>query len=82
MNALGTPILGDDLYPHVLDVAPGDFTRPLQLLASEIAFTDPVTGQPRRFTTGRSLEAWNRGRDQGANPGNPRSAPAPNSCKL
>ena len=82
MNALGTPILGDDLYPDVLDVTPGDFTRPLQLLAAELAFTDPVTGRPRRFTTRRTLDAWPGGQDQGANQGNPPSAPAPNSCKL
>ena len=82
MNALGTPILGDDLYPDVLDMTPGDFTRPLQLLASEIAFTDPVTGQPRHFASRRTLDAWPGGQDQGGNPGNPRSAPAPNSCKL
>ncbi len=65
MNALGTPILGDDLYPDVLEVTPGDFTRPLQLLAESIAFTDPVTGEPRRFTTRRTLERWSQGENQG-----------------
>ena len=83
MNALGTPILGDDLYPDVLQQVPGDFSRPLQLLAESIAFTDPVTGRPRRFATRRALQQWppgrqwgtgrqrNTGRDQGGNQGHP-----------
>ena len=82
MNALGTPILGDDLYPRVLDVASDDFSTPLQLLAASIAFTDPVSGEEREFTTRRTLDAWTRVRDQGGHQGNPRSASAPNSCKL
>lgn len=82
MNALGTPILGDDLYPRVLDVAPGDFSTPLQLLAESIAFTDPVSGEKREFATRRTLDAWTREQDQGGHPGNPPSASAPNSCKL
>ena len=75
MNALGTPILGDDLYPDILDVTPGDFSNPLQLLAESIAFTDPVTGQRRHFTTRRTLEQWAPGGTgapgQGGNQGNP-----------
>ena len=71
MNALGTPILGDDLYPDILDVTPGDFARPLQLLASSIAFTDPVSGEKREFATRRTLEAWPAEQDQGPYPGNP-----------
>ena len=75
MNALGTPILGDDLYPAILDVAPGDFSDPLQLLAESIAFTDPVTGQRRSFTTRRTLRQWAAGGPgepvQGGNQGNP-----------
>jgi tRNA pseudouridine32 synthase/23S rRNA pseudouridine746 synthase len=59
MNRLGTPILGDPLYPVVTDAVPaGDFRRPLQLLARTLAFTDPVTGAQHRFRSGRSLEAW------------------------
>ncbi|MFJ1981449.1 RluA family pseudouridine synthase [Streptomyces albogriseolus] len=59
MSALGVPILGDPLYPEVTAPVPaGDFRRPLQLLARELAFTDPVTGAERRFTSGRVLEAW------------------------
>jgi tRNA pseudouridine32 synthase/23S rRNA pseudouridine746 synthase len=59
MNRLGTPILGDPLYPVVTDAVPaGDFRRPLQLLARTLAFTDPVTGAQHRFRSGRTLEAW------------------------
>ena len=49
MNALGIPILNDRMYPPVPDTPPDDFAKPLQLLARSIAFTDPVTGQPRQF---------------------------------
>ena len=51
MNALGIPIEGDQFYPHVLrgpDEAE-DFKRPLQLLAQAVAFTDPLTGEHRKF---------------------------------
>lgn len=55
MNALGTPIVGDDLYPVVRRVDPADFSRPLQLLAETIAFDDPVDGTRRSFRTRRAL---------------------------
>lgn len=56
MNSLGLPIDGDPLYPTVLDVAPGDFSTPLQLLAHRLAFVDPVTGVAREFVSERRLE--------------------------
>ncbi|WP_431963989.1 RluA family pseudouridine synthase [Nocardia sp. bgisy134] len=58
MNGLGVPILGDDFYPRLTDKPVHDFTRPLQLLAASLEFTDPVTGAPRRFETTRTLQAW------------------------
>ncbi|WP_067833476.1 RluA family pseudouridine synthase [Nocardia lijiangensis] len=58
MNGLGVPILGDDFYPMLTDKPVHDFTRPLQLLAASLEFTDPVTGEPRRFETTRTLQAW------------------------
>lgn len=59
MNALGVPILGDPLYPEVAAPAPpGDFRRPLQLLARALEFTDPVTGREHRFRSRRVLDAW------------------------
>ncbi|MUL67724.1 pseudouridine synthase [Mycobacterium sp. CBMA 234] len=57
MNSLGLPIDWDPLYPDVLDVAAGDFSTPLQLLASRLAFTDPVTGAEREFVSARVLES-------------------------
>ncbi|MFC6009739.1 RluA family pseudouridine synthase [Nocardia lasii] len=58
MNSLGVPILGDDFYPVITDKPVDDYTRPLQLLAASLEFTDPVTGAPRRFETRRALRAW------------------------
>ena len=57
MNGLGLPIVGDQFYPVVRrgpDEAE-DFAQPLQLLARAIAFTDPVTGQPRQFESAQRL---------------------------
>jgi len=53
MAGLGAPILGDDLYPQLFAGAPAD--APLQLLAKELTFDDPLTGQRRTFTSGLSL---------------------------
>jgi tRNA pseudouridine32 synthase/23S rRNA pseudouridine746 synthase len=55
MLGLGVPIAGDPLYPVVQDVSVHDFTTPMQLLASEVRFTDPVDGEVRRFDSVRSL---------------------------
>jgi tRNA pseudouridine32 synthase/23S rRNA pseudouridine746 synthase len=60
MEALGAPIANDRIYPRLLPepppgVAP-DWTRPLQLLAREFAFDDPVTGRRRVFTSRRTLD--------------------------
>ena len=56
MASLGLPIVGDPLYPNVVDVAPDDFSRPLQLLAYSLGFEDPRTGELRVFTSRRTLE--------------------------
>ncbi|MGW0958064.1 RluA family pseudouridine synthase [Streptomyces gelaticus] len=59
MNALGLPLVHDPVYPVVeAEGAPDDFARPLQLLATVLEFTDPVTGEPRRFESGLRLSAW------------------------
>ena len=55
MAALGAPLLGDDCYPQPLQRAPEDFSAPLQLLASRLAFIDPLTGEQRRFSSQRRL---------------------------
>ncbi|MGW4340973.1 pseudouridine synthase [Rhodococcus koreensis] len=55
LAALGVGILGDRLYPDLLPEAPDDHSLPLQLLAQELEFTDPLSGMPRRFVTRRTL---------------------------
>ena len=55
LAALGIPILGDRRYPDLLPEAPDDPALPLQLLARELGFTDPLSGEPRRFVTRRAL---------------------------
>ncbi len=52
---LGIPIVDDPLYPVVRDVAVDDFAHPLQLLAGELAFTDPIDGTVRTFHATRRL---------------------------
>jgi tRNA pseudouridine32 synthase/23S rRNA pseudouridine746 synthase len=55
LNGLGVPILNDPLYPDVTDTSIDDFSAPLQLLASELAFTDPVDGTERVYRSRRRL---------------------------
>lgn len=55
LDGLGIPIVNDPLYPVVVETSVDDFNRPLQLLASEISFTDPVDGTERRFASARTL---------------------------
>lgn len=59
LSTLGIPILNDPVYPRVLpDGDPADFADPLQLLAAELEFTDPVTGVRHRFRSRRTLSVW------------------------
>jgi tRNA pseudouridine32 synthase / 23S rRNA pseudouridine746 synthase len=59
MSALGLPIVGDRIYPQLLPQpapdAVADWSQPLQLLARELAFTDPISGERRCFTSRRRL---------------------------
>ncbi|MEB0264960.1 pseudouridine synthase [Cryobacterium sp. 10I5] len=55
MLGLGIPIIDDPVYPVVRDVAIDDFSRPLQLLASAVSFTDPIDGHPRHFDSVHTL---------------------------
>ena len=58
MSALGMPIYGDRIYPVLWpEEAEPDFSNPLQLLAREIAFVDPVSGGVRRFVSRLRLAA-------------------------
>jgi tRNA pseudouridine32 synthase/23S rRNA pseudouridine746 synthase len=58
LNALGIPIKDDQIYPELTPYQEYDIdiTRPLQLLAKEIAFQDPITNKSRSFISKRVLE--------------------------
>ena len=58
MASIGSPILNDNFYPDLYDVAPDDYAAPVQLLARSLEFDDPVTGQRREFASRRELVAW------------------------
>ena len=49
MAALGAPIINDDFYPQCMPHPADDYSRPLQLLAQRVVFTDPLSGVSRRF---------------------------------
>jgi tRNA pseudouridine32 synthase/23S rRNA pseudouridine746 synthase len=55
---LGMPILFDAIYPIVWPEVEADqitYDRPLQLLASQLSFDDPLTGASRSFKSERQL---------------------------
>lgn len=56
MAGLGAPILGDPLYPALLASSDDETAPPLALLASALAFDDPLDGRPRRFDTTLALD--------------------------
>lgn len=56
MAALGAPVLGDPLYPTLLDEAPDNYASPLRLLARSLEFVDPLTGNACLFTSERELD--------------------------
>lgn len=56
LSALGAGILNDGFYPELLPETPDDFEKPMQLLARELRFTDPLSGAPREFITRRMLQ--------------------------
>jgi tRNA pseudouridine32 synthase/23S rRNA pseudouridine746 synthase len=55
MAGLGAAIANDPLYPRLQPAAPDDPVRPLALLARELIFDDPLSGEARRFCSGLSL---------------------------
>lgn len=57
LNLLGSPILGDVLYPQVLPDSPDRPEYPLQLLAYSLHFDHPITGERVDLYSGRSLVA-------------------------
>ena len=57
LNALGIPIKFDQIYPVLTPYQEYDldFSKPLQLLAKEATFVDPVTGENRSFVSRREI---------------------------
>lgn len=55
MQALGWPILNDKYYPKLQAFSADNYSAPLQLLAKELQFIDPLTQHPRCFSCGSSL---------------------------
>jgi tRNA pseudouridine32 synthase/23S rRNA pseudouridine746 synthase len=55
LQGAGCPIVNDRYYPVLLPEQVPDFQAPLQLLARELSFVDPVTREPLRFVSGRTL---------------------------
>ena len=58
LNALGIPIRHDQIYPVLTPYQEYDldFSKPLQLLAKEVAFLDPITGKAHHFFSSQSLD--------------------------
>jgi len=56
MQSLGSPILNDRYYPELQAESVDDYSRPLQLLAKELRFIDPVTQLARVFDCNQVLQ--------------------------
>ncbi|WP_158883881.1 pseudouridine synthase [Rhodanobacter sp. L36] len=55
MAALGSPIVGDTMYPVLQEKSPDDYQQPLQLLAKTLTFVDPLSGEQRHFESALTL---------------------------
>ncbi|MGI9275757.1 MAG: pseudouridine synthase [Endozoicomonas sp.] len=55
MASLGFPLVNDRFYPELQDESADDFSSPLQLLAKQVDFADPVSGRNRSFVSERKL---------------------------
>jgi tRNA pseudouridine32 synthase / 23S rRNA pseudouridine746 synthase len=55
MGGLGFGILNDRYYPELQPESPDDFSRPLQLIAQNVRFIDPVSSKVMEFQSGREL---------------------------
>lgn len=56
LAALNIPILHDPFYPSLTGKPADDFSKPLQLLALQISFIDPVSKTKATFKTSYTLE--------------------------
>lgn len=55
MASQGIGIVNDPFYPELLPQAPDDYGKPLQLLARNIAFTDPLSRRDVEYRSGLEL---------------------------
>jgi tRNA pseudouridine32 synthase/23S rRNA pseudouridine746 synthase len=55
MQTLGWPILNDKYYPVLEEKSADNFAKPLQLLAKQLRFIDPVTQESRLFCNPENL---------------------------
>ena len=55
MQTIGWPILNDRYYPTLQPETADDFSQPLQLLAKELQFVDPITNVHRTFSSNADL---------------------------
>ncbi|OFQ47996.1 pseudouridine synthase [Corynebacterium sp. HMSC076D02] len=55
----GVPILGDPVYPVIYPADAENMRVPMHLTATHIAFTDPLSGKPREFSSNLPLVAHN-----------------------
>ncbi len=55
MSGLGFRIMHDRYYPVLLDKQEDDLSRPLQLIARRVNFTDPISGEVMEFESERRL---------------------------
>ena len=62
MASLGLGIVNDAFYPELLDKAPDDYAKPLQLLARGIRFVDPISGKPVEYRSSLELSEAARAR--------------------
>ena len=56
MSGLGFPIVNDRYYPQLQPEQADDFSQPLQLIAKQLSFKDPVTGVQHQFNSERELK--------------------------
>lgn len=61
MMSIGAPILFDSFYPHLLPEQGDNEEKPLQLLAKELSFVDPLTQIKHHFCSELTLKYWTHG---------------------
>jgi tRNA pseudouridine32 synthase/23S rRNA pseudouridine746 synthase len=55
LQFIGSGIINDRYHPVLQPESPGDYQNPLQLLAKQINFADPISGEEFEFISPRKL---------------------------